>query len=201
MQKSGAVLAGIRSLLSNTSVIAAVGAAALLSDVHAAEPLNIKPGLWEFTQTMTMSGAPLYVEGMTAASRAEYAKSWEKTAGKPDTSHDKDCITAKEIKEAHLFFQDRHNEGQQCKPPVTKQTATAWSVTSECKDAKTTNLIEFNYTAPSPDRLTGVMKSTLTSPNGKTVIDIKMSAKWVGASCPAEDKESDDGDDKDASED
>jgi hypothetical protein len=189
----------MQKLLLKASVVAVVGAAALLSDAHAAEPLNIKPGLWEFTQTMTMSGAPLYVEGMTPASRAEYAKSWEKTAGKPETSHDKDCIRAKDIKEAHLFFQDRHNEGQQCKPPVTKQTATAWTVSSECKDAKTTTLIELNYTAPSPDRLAGAMKSTLTSPNGKTVIDIRMSARWVGASCPAEDNESDD--DKDASED
>jgi hypothetical protein len=176
----------------NTGMIAAVGATMLLlSDARAAEPINIKPGLWEVTQTMTMSGAPLYVEGMSAASRAEYARSWEKTAGKPETDHDKQCITASDIKEAHLF-QNRSSEGQQCKQSVKKQTATAWSASSECKDAKTTNLLELDYSAPSPDHFTGTMKSTVTSPNGKTVIDLRMSGKWIGASCPADDAESED---------
>jgi hypothetical protein len=179
------------ALFFNTSLFGAAGIALLLSAARAAEPINIRPGLWEVTQTMTMSGAPLYVEGMSAASRAEYARSWEKTAGKPETEHDKQCITARDIKEAHLF-QNRASEGQQCKQSVTRQTSTAWSASSECKDAKTTNLLELDYTAPSPDHFTGTMKSTVTSPNGKTVIDLRMSGKWVGASCPAEDAESED---------
>jgi hypothetical protein len=187
MQKSVAIVL-------NTSMIAAAGIAMLLSDARAAEPINIKPGLWEVTHTMTMSGAPLYVEGMSAAARADYARSWEKTAGKPETDHDKQCITARDIKEARLF-QNRVSDGQQCKQSVKKQTSTAWNASSECKDAKTTNLLELDYTAPSPDHFTGTMKSTVTSPNGKTVIDLRMSGKWVGASCPAEHAESEDAED------
>jgi hypothetical protein len=181
-----------------TTLIAAAGAATGVSSALAAEPINIKPGLWDTTQTMTMSGAPLWVEGMNAAQRAEYAKSWAKTANKPTTEHDQECITTKDIKEAHLF-QDQSTEGKQCKQTVKAQTSTAWRASSECKDEKTTNVLEVDYTAPAPDRFTGTLKSTLTSPNGKTIIDIKMSGKWIGASCPAE--ETDSGDEEESSED
>jgi hypothetical protein len=183
-------------VLHTTRILAFAAAAAFSSTTFAAEPINIKPGLWDVTQTITMSGAPLYVEGMNAASRAEYAKSWEKTANKPTTDQDQQCITARDIKEAHLF-QDRSSAGKQCRQTVKKQTSTAWSASSECKDEKTTNVLELDYTAPSPDRFTGAVKSTLTSPNGKTVVDMKMSGKWVGASCPNED--GDDESEEDAS--
>jgi hypothetical protein len=167
--------------------IAACAAAIALSPLaSAAEPLNIRPGLWEVTQTMTMSGAPLYVEGMPAAGQAEYAKSWAKDAGKPQTETDKQCITEKDVKDAKMF-ENAGQTGKQCKLTTSKQTATAWVASSECKDAKTTNLIQLDYAAPAPERFTGSMKSTMTSPNGKTIIDMKMSGKWVGASCPDED--------------
>jgi hypothetical protein len=169
-------------------LIAATVSVAALSIAFAAEPLNIKPGLWEMTTTMTMSGAPLYVEGMNAASRAEYAKSWKEGLGKPETSKEKQCITAKDIKEADLF-QDQTSAGKECKRTAARQTSTEWSMSSECKDAHTTNVIQFAYTAPSPDRFVGTMKSTLTSPNGKTVMEAKTTARWVGASCPKEDED------------
>ena len=181
-----------------TNLIAATGAAMTLGTALAAEPINIKPGLWDVTQTMTMSGAPLYVEGFNAAQRAEYAKSWARTANKPETEQDKQCITAKDIKEARLF-EDKRSEGKQCTRTVKSQTSTAWRASSECKDENTTNLLELDYTAPAPERFTGSVKSTMTSPNGKTVIDIKMSGKWIGASCP--DEEADSGEDSEESED
>jgi hypothetical protein len=175
-----------------------IAATATVSSALAAEPLNIKPGLWDTTQTMTMSGAPLWVDGMNAAQRAEYAKSWAKTANKPETEHDKQCITAKDIKDAHLF-QDQSTEGKQCTQTVKAQTATAWRASSECKDENTTNVLEIDYTAPASDRFSGSLKSTLTSPNGKTVIDVKMSGKWIGATCPKEDTDS--GDEEESPED
>jgi hypothetical protein len=174
-----------------TNVIAAAGVAAALPSSFAAEPFNIKPGLWEVTNTMTMSGAPLYVVAMSATQRAEYAKSWAKTANQPTTDSDKQCITAKDLKEAHLFSFES-NKGKQCKQTTPKQTATALSASSECKDEKTTTLTELNYSTPSPDRFTGIAKSTMTSPNGKTVIDIKTTGKWIAASCPDGDSEDSD---------
>jgi hypothetical protein len=151
----------------------------------------MKPGLWEVTQTMTTSGAPLYVEAMPPAQRAIYAEAWKKEVGKPQTDVQEECLTAAEIRDAEVFQSDAE-EGKQCKQTVTKQSSTAWVASSECKDSKTTNLIQLDYAAPSPDKFTGTVKSTTTSPNGKTIIEIKLAGKWIGASCPAEDEEESD---------
>jgi hypothetical protein len=173
----------LRSILS-----AAACAAIALPCVSSAAEFNVKPGLWEFNQTMTMSGAPIYIEAMTPAQRAEYAKDWAKTAGKPSTDVDQECITAKDIKDAKLF-KDQGQEGKQCSNKVTKETSTAWSGTSDCKDAKTSTRMQMDYTAPSPERITGLIKSSTASPNGTTVFEIKFSGKWIGASCPDEEQE------------
>lgn len=151
----------------------------------------MRPGLWEVTQTMTTSGAPLYVEAMSPAQRAMYAEAWKKEVGKSTTGVENECLTAEEIREARVF-ESAAEEGKQCKQTVTKQSSTAWVASSECKDSKTTNLIQLDYAAPSPDRFTGTVKSTSTSPNGKTIIEIKLAGKWIGASCPAEDEEDSD---------
>jgi hypothetical protein len=168
---------------------AACTAVALPCVSSAAEPLNVKPGLWEFNQTMTMSGAPIYIEGMSAAQRAEYAKSWAKDAGKPIADKDQQCITEQEIKEAKLF-ENKSQEGKQCTNKVIKETKTAWSGASDCKEGKTRTTMQMEYTAPSPERLTGTLKSSTVSPNGTTVFDFKFNGKWVGASCPDEDEDS-----------
>lgn len=173
---------------------AACAAIVLPCVAAAVEPLNMKPGLWEVTQTMTTSGAPLYIEGMPPAGRAAYAEAWKKDVGRPQTEVQEECLTAKDIREARVF-QNSPTEGKQCKQTVTKQSSTAWVASSECTDPKTTNLIELDYAAPSPERFTGTVKSTTTSPNGKTIIEIRLAGKWIGASCPAGDDE--DGDDSD----
>lgn len=154
----------------------------------AAESLDVKPGEWEFSQTMTASGAPIYVEAMTPAQRAAYAKSWEQGAGKPNSSVEKQCITEKDVKDA-MLFQDQSQEGKQCTQSVGRATKTAWSASVECKDAKTSTRTQADYTAPSPDRLNGAVKSSTTSPNGVTVIEFKFTGKWIGAVCSDEDAE------------
>jgi len=170
----------LRSIL----LIAAVVAAPVAG--FAAETLNVKPGEWQFSQTMTASGAPIYIEAMTPAQRESYAKSWSKDAGKPSTSVEKQCITAKDLKDS-MLFKDQSQEGKQCQQNVGKSTQTAWSATVDCKDAKTSTHTQADYTAPSPDRLSGAVKSSTTSPNGVTVIDFKFTGKWIGALCSEED--------------
>jgi hypothetical protein len=176
----------LRAILS----LAACAVVAIPVVSAAAESLNVRPGLWDFTQTMTTSGAPIYIEMMTPAQRAEYAKSWAKDVGKAHTDTDQQCITAQDIKEAKLF-QAETQAGKQCTQKVVKESKTAWSGTSDCKDAKTATHTQIDYTAPTPDRFTGTVKASTTSPNGTTVFEFKFSGKWVGASCPNEDETSD----------
>lgn len=154
----------------------------------AAETLDVKPGEWEFSQTMTASGAPIYIESMTPAQRAAYAKSWEAGAGKPNSSVEKQCITAKDVKES-MLFKDQSQEVKQCKQSVGRSTKTAWSATVDCKDGKSTTHTQADYNAPSPQKLSGAVKSSTTSPNGVTVIEFKFTGKWIGAICPDQDAE------------
>jgi hypothetical protein len=152
----------------------------------AAETLDVKPGEWEFSQTMTASGAPIYVEAMTPAQRAAYAKSWEKEAGKPNSSVEKQCITAKDVKDS-MLFKDQAQEGKQCKQNVGRSTKTAWSAIVDCKDGKSSTHTQADYNAPSPQKLSGAVKSSTTSPNGVTVIEFKFTGRWIGAMCSAQD--------------
>lgn len=168
-------------------LIAAMAAITGIPATFAAEPLDIKPGLWDVEITMTYSGAPIYIEAMNDAQRASYAKSWATTVGKPETSRDQQCITAKDIQETAMF--QGLADDKQCKKNVSKQTAKAWVATMDCKDAKTTTHVDLDYAAASPTQFAGTMKSTATTPNGKTVADLKMTGKWAAAACPAEDEE------------
>jgi hypothetical protein len=179
----------LRILLPAAALVAAVA--------FAAQPMNIRPGNWTVTTTMTMGGAPLYVEGMPAAGRAEYAKTWATQVGKPISQTDEECITEKEVREMDVF-KDMQRDAKSCKTTITRQTATAVAGTMECTDAKTSTRTVVDYTATSPTTFRGSFKSTTTSPNGTTTMDLAMSGKWLAASCPAGD---DDEDSDDSSED
>lgn len=159
--------------------------------VLAADAFNIRPGLWNMTTTMTMAGAPLYIDGMPESARSEYAKQWAGTANKPITDTDDNCITAEDLRKANLFEDMTKGREQSCKPTITKQTATAMAGVLECKDAKTTTRTEMEYTAASPTTFKGKMKSTITSPNGTTTMSVDMTGKWVAASCPKDDESED----------
>ena len=167
---------------------------ALPLTTFAAEILDVKPGEWEFSQTMTASGAPIYIETMTPAQRAAYAKSWEASAGKPNSSVEKQCITAKDVKDS-MLFKDQSQEGKQCKQNVGRSTKTAWSATVDCKDGKSSTHTQADYNAPSPQKLSGAVKSSTTSPSGVTVIEFKFAGKWIGAVCS--DKDADESSDSD----
>ncbi len=175
-------------------VRAALACAAVTAVIaYAADAFNVKPGLWEVTTTMTTGGAPLYVDGMPESGRASYAQAWAKDVGKPKTSQDRQCITAKELQQSKLF-EGLATQGKSCKQTIAKQTVTAVVATSDCKDAKTTTRTAIEYVAVNPQSFNGSMKSTLTSPNGVTTMSIAINGKWVGASCPDEDEHDHDDD-------
>ena len=160
-----------------------IGLSACAALVSAAESLNIRPGLWKTTSTMTLGGAPVYIDGMNDAQRAQYAKSWAQTANKPTSDDSEECITAKDIQEANLF-KDLKEEGKACKESNVRMTGTVMTATLDCKDAKTSTHTEVDYTAASPTSFKGSIKSTITSPNGTTTMNVTMSGTFKSASCP-----------------
>lgn len=159
-------------------------AAALAIAASAAEPFNIRPGLWKMSTTLTTGGAPLYIQGMPEAGRAEYARSWARDVGKPATDQEDECVTEKDIRRDLL--KDLRDQTKSCKEVIARQTASALVATVECKDANSTTRTEIDYSAESPTSLKGTLKSTIQSPNGTTTMHIALAGKWVAASCPAD---------------
>ncbi|MET0292336.1 MAG: DUF3617 family protein [Steroidobacteraceae bacterium] len=153
--------------------------------VSAAEPLNIRPGVWKITTTLTLGGAPLYIEGMPEASKAEYAKRWAQDAGKTQTDTDDDCITEKDIRTSDIF-KDMRDDANACTQKISRQTASAVSGTLECKNPKTVTKTELDYSAQTPTTMTGTIRTTITSPNGTTTMNATMSGRWMAPNCPAE---------------
>jgi len=176
-------------------VLIAVSSTAVLAS--AAETFNIRPGLWSTRSTMTLSGAPIYVPGMTPAQRAEYAKSWASTINKPEVEDDEDCITVKDLQEAAMLKGFRKGPNA-CKESNVKVTPTSLSATLDCKDGETTSHTEMNYSASSPTAFKGAFKTSITSPNGVTTMSVAMSGTFKSASCPREDEDDDEdsGDDE-----
>jgi hypothetical protein len=161
-------------------------AALVAGTAVAAEPMNIRPGLWSTRSTTVMSGAPIYVEGMPAANRAEYEKQWAATVNRPLTNEDdEDCITEKDIRQAAML--DSLRKGENCKLTVSKQTSTALAGVAECSEGKTSTRTQFDYRANSPTAFSAEIKTAVTSPNGVTNMNITMGGKWLAASCPAGD--------------
>lgn len=171
---------------------AVAACAALIAPVieAAAEPLDIRPGLWDMTKTLTVSGAPPYVEGLSVNS--EYAAMWKKSVGKPETERDYDCLTKEDIDGSQLF-EDMQKQGMQCERTTKTQSARTWVVTVECQGNKQTTRMQLDVTSASSDRMKGSIKSTTTSPNGVTVMDIKVEGRWVAESCEAPEEDAEEG--------
>lgn len=169
------------------SSLVVAACAALFAPIvgSASESLDIRPGVWDMTKTMTVSGAPPYVEGLSMNS--EYAAMWQQSVGKPTTERDYDCLTKEDIDGSQLFA-DMQKQDMECTRKVTKQSARAWVVTVECKGAKQTSVMQLDVASSSPERMKGSIKSTTTSPNGVTVMDIQVDGQWVAESCEEPDE-------------
>jgi hypothetical protein len=175
-----------------THFLAFAGLAGFATLGLAADAFTLKPGLYHMNTSMTMGGAPMYVEGMNDAQRAQYAKSWAQNINKPEVSEDDDCISQKDIEEARLFKGMGEDDPQACKKSGMKQTASTLAGTIECTRGKVVTRSEMNIVAVSPTSFKGTIKITMTSPNGKTTMDATMSGTYKGASCPAGSRDGDD---------
>jgi uncharacterized protein DUF3617 len=155
------------------------------------QPLNVKTGLWQVTNTSTMSGAPpitpemqARLDQMSPDQRARI-EAQMKTAfgGAPHTSSYKKCVTAKDLNTDAFGKED-----QKCNWTVVNSTASEMEVRAPaCMtgegdmkadiDVKILALDSANVKATSHVVLTG-SGHTMTS-------DGTMTGKWLGSSCPA----------------
>jgi Protein of unknown function (DUF3617) len=88
----------------------------------ASDQFDVKPGLWNVTSTMEMSGMPPIpnLDQMTPEQRARVEAAMKNMAGAPHTNTAKSCITKEGIEKA--IAKANSNQNNSCSPKLVSMT-------------------------------------------------------------------------------
>lgn len=166
-----------------------VASAALLLDRSlaladdAVKPLAVKPGLWETTLTMTVSGRPPGMDEALAKMSPEQRAEVEASLPKgPQKMVSKACITKEEL-EKPLDFGDADDA---CRRTILRATPSEQEFEVECGDGKGKTVSKAHVVAVDPEHVK--MTATVASKQGADEMNVSTSAesKWIGADCKGE---------------
>lgn len=149
------------------------------------QPLNVKPGLWENTLTITHSGElPIPAEMLSRLTPEQRARMEQRmkanAAAQSHTVTDKHCTKPEDLQNPNYL---NPNPEYQCVVTVLESTRTRASGKMSChtQDVRFDGALEVN--APDPEHMNSTYHATAAG-NGHTMnIDAKSSSKWLGSSC------------------
>jgi hypothetical protein len=147
-----------------------------------AEPLHIKPGLWEIRLTVRSSGQPPMppdvLAKLTAAERARIeAKAREREAAGPRITVQRKCLDERELEQPlALTF---GGEGQGCSQTVVSASRNAQEIRVDCGKGGGTVRIE----ALDPENAQVVSDWTATDGTRTLKMTSAAALKWLGAAC------------------
>jgi hypothetical protein len=162
--------------------IAALGSLALGSlAASAAEPLNVKLGLWEMSTTAATSGSmipPALLAQMSAEQRARIETAMkQRAAGGSHTSSSKTCLTKEDLLRGSINA-DNDEDQKDCQHRIVTQTATRMETHFHC-GGEGAREGEMRMEAVSPVQLRGAIQ--VTTPEGK--VTVQLAGRWLGSSC------------------
>lgn len=156
------------------------------------QPLNVKPGLWEVTETRTTSGAPpmtpemqARMEKMTPAQRAKLEAAMQREyGGGPKTTTYKKCVKKEEVEKNPFAGPD-----EKCNWTVLNSSSSDLEVQgTSCEAGKDQGMqtdIEMKIHVVDRENVQGSAKAKSTG-NGQTLnVNGTATGKWLGAICPA----------------
>ncbi len=162
-----------------------LGMAVLCGTAAWAAEFDIRPGLWEMTTTMQMSGLPPIpnFDQIPAEQRARIEAAMNNVTG-PHTTTVKSCVTKEGIDKA--IAQANSNSRNKCETKIVSMTASKVVMHIECTPdaknaAKTTGDVTIERQDAEHYTGTGAMKSTGSGHS----MDVKwtMAGKFVAADC------------------
>lgn len=146
------------------------------------QPLNVKPGLWESTTSVTTSGQlPMpaeYLNKLTPEQRARFEQAMKAHSAPRTTSHtQKACETKEKLQESPF------NDQKECKQTLITSTSSRAEVNIMCQFEDVTTRGHMNIEAISAESVKGT--GEMTSSGGGHTMNNKVSftAKWLGSSC------------------
>jgi Protein of unknown function (DUF3617) len=171
-----------RLLIAVTSLT--LGAGVLAADL--VKP-NIKPGLWEVSNSPQFSGQLSIPEEDLAKLSPEQRARME-AALKNATSNMKqphvykECMTPEKI--ARGFDIDRSGNDSSCTRKVVSSSASELTLHDECNQTQRKTVSDVHFEIQGGTQASGKIHVVMTSADGKTMtVNSTIQGKWLGASC------------------
>jgi hypothetical protein len=152
-------------------------------------PLNVKLGLWESSNTVTMNGAPPIPEDtlakMTPEQRARFEEMMKRRGvgtGTPQTNVYKSCVTREKLDHA-MAFDDKHNE---CIHTVISSSSTHFELKVHCQDPNNHMITDGNVNVDAISRESGKIVGHMVAvgSGGHAMnVDITGTSKYLGPDC------------------
>jgi hypothetical protein len=160
------------------------GAAVVAQAADFVKP-NIKPGLWEVTNSPQVGGEMPISDDQLAklppeqrAKMEAAVKAGVANANKPHTY--KECMTPEKI--ARRFDIDKR-EGSACKRKIVSSTPNELQMHDECSDAGRKTVSDVHFQMKGGTQMSGKIDVVMTS-GGKTMtVNSTVQGKWLGADC------------------
>lgn len=146
------------------------------------QPLNMKPGLWEKTITITMTGElPFPAEmlnKLTPDQRARIeARMKANSPAHTRTTTDKSCVTREDLEKPF-------NPGnKECTWTILESSSTKAKGTVSCQAEGMKMNGTGEYEAPDPEHLKGSIHTNSTGGGKNMTVDSAFTSKWLGSSC------------------
>jgi hypothetical protein len=170
--------------------ILTVGMLAATYVVAAAEPINIRPGLWETTTTgtTTITGKPIgpdaaTLDAMPPDERARVEDFIKKQAsGAPVVQTNQSCVTQEQLSKGLASLAG--DPAPRCKTEVLGQTPTDYHFRQMCIEGGVAiSHVEVKIHLDSPESATTTVDGTNTSGGRTMTMTSKAASKWISSDC------------------
>lgn len=163
--------------------IVLIASAAIAGDKM--QKFNVKPGLWEVTNTVNTNGAMPFSDEMlsrlTPEQRARVeARMKAQSGSRSHSTTYKSCVTEQDLDRGKAFGDQHNNE---CTQTVVKSTATMAEVHVVCEAEGMKSNGTVKMQALSPESVKGSTEMTATGSGRSMTSNSTLTARWVSASC------------------
>jgi hypothetical protein len=148
---------------------------------------NIKTGLWEVTETHTMTGMPAMpsippdvLAKMTPEQRAQFEEHMKGMGGGgPKTTTRKDCITREQLDKDLAFGENR----AECTRTVISSSSSMTEMKIHCQEKETTSDGTFKFEALSTESVKGTVRMVINSHGRPMNMNFDFISKYLGPAC------------------